>query len=204
MIDPLISLAFSIYSNRGAYALLLGSGISRASGIPTGWEIVLDLIRKVATLEGANCEPDPVEWFKQKYGRDPEYSNLLDAIAKSPTERQQLLRAYFEPTNEEREQGLKSPSAAHNAIAQLVATGFVRVIITTNFDRLLEQALEEVGVAPAVLSTTDQVLGALPLAHSKAVIIKVHGDYLDTRIKNTEAELAWISTEKSSPKFLGG
>ncbi|HZX14078.1 MAG TPA: hypothetical protein VFF49_06730 [Thermodesulfobacteriota bacterium] len=61
MIDPIISLAFSIHSKKGIYALLLGSGASRAAGIPTGWEIVLDLIRKFARTINENCEPDPVK-----------------------------------------------------------------------------------------------------------------------------------------------
>src|SRR5437773_12487233 len=100
MIEPMVSLAFSVYANKGAYALLLGSGISRASGIPTGWEVVLDLIRKVAKLEGENCELDPAAWFKQKHTVEADYGKLLDAIAKTPAERQQLLRTYFEPTEE--------------------------------------------------------------------------------------------------------
>ena len=190
MIDPMVSLAFAVYSNKGTYALLLGSGVSRASGIPTGWEVVLDLLRKVAKLEGEDCESDPATWFRNKHRVEPDYSKLLDAIAKTPTERQQMLRAYFEPTDEERGQGLKLPSVAHRAIARLVAAGYLRVIITTNFDRLTEMALEELGVAPTIISTIDQLAGALPLAHSGATIIKLHGDYRDTRIKNTEAELA--------------
>lgn len=190
MIDPMVSLSFSVYSNKGAYALLLGSGISRASGIPTGWEVVLDLIRKTARLEREDCEPDPAEWFRQKHHTEPDYSKLLDEIAKTPTERQQLLRGYFEPTEDERSQGLKVPSVAHKAIAQLVAAGYLRVIITTNFDRLIEKALDDVGVAPTIISTVDQIAGALPLTHSGATIIKLHGDYLDTRIKNTDTELA--------------
>jgi hypothetical protein len=43
MIDPIHSLAFSIQANRGVYAVLFGSGISRSAKIPTGWEITLDL-----------------------------------------------------------------------------------------------------------------------------------------------------------------
>ena len=31
MIDPINSLAFSVQANRGVYALLLGSGVSRAA-----------------------------------------------------------------------------------------------------------------------------------------------------------------------------
>src|SRR5882672_1291365 len=109
MIDPLVSLAFAIQSNKGAYAFLIGSGVSRAAGIPTGWEVVLDLIRKIAKLEGENCEPEPEIWFEQKHGVAPDYSTLLDAIAKTPAERQGLLRTYFEPSEEERSQDLKLP-----------------------------------------------------------------------------------------------
>lgn len=195
MIDPIVSLAFSVYSNKGVYALLLGSGISRASGIPTGWEIVLDLIRKVAELEGEDCEPDPAAWCRTKHSMEPDYSKLLDEIVKTPTERQQFLRHYFEPTDEERKQGLKLPTKAHRAIAQLVSAGYIRVIITTNFDRLTERALEEAGVTPTIISTTDQLVGAIPLAHSGATVIKLHGDYLDTRIRNTEQELAAYDKE---------
>lgn len=189
MIDPFVSLAFSIYSNKGAYALLLGSGISRASGIPTGWEVILDLLRKVAKIEGEDCEPDPASWFRLKHNSEPDYSNLLDIVARTPTERQQLLRSYFEPSEDELAQGLKSPSAGHRAIARLAAAGFLRIILTTNFDRLSEKALEEIGVTPTVISTADQIAGALPLAHSGTTIIKLHGDYLDTRIRNTQTEL---------------
>ena len=193
MIDPLISLAFSLYSNKGAYALLLGSGVSRSAAIPTGWEVVLDLVRKVAKLEDEDPEPDPAAWFVSKHGTEAEYSKLLDIVARTSTERQQLLRSYFEPTEAERSQGLKTPTAGHRAIAGLASKGYVRVIITTNFDRLLEKAMDELGVTPTVISTPDQIAGALPLVHSGITIIKLHGDYLDTRIKNTAKELARYS-----------
>ena len=32
-IDPIISLAFAMQSNKGVYALLLGSGVSRSAGV---------------------------------------------------------------------------------------------------------------------------------------------------------------------------
>lgn len=195
MIDPILSLAFSVYSNKGAYALLLGSGASRAAEIPTGWEVVLDLIRKLAKLEGEDCEPAPDAWFRKKYQAEPDYSKLLDALCKTPAERQQLLRSYFEPNEEDLSEGRKAPTTAHKVIAQLVAAGYVRVIVTTNFDRLIERALEQVGVAPSVISTPDAAKGALPLAHSKATVVKLHGDYLDVRIKNTPAELGEYETE---------
>ncbi len=189
MIDPILSLSVSIHANQGVYALLLGSGVSRSAGIPTGWEVVLDLIRKLALLSSEDCQPDAATWYRNKYQDEPDYSKLLDLIAKSPSERSQLLKSYFAPTQEEREQGLKVPTAAHRAIASLVVEGYIRVILTTNFDRLMEKALEEVGINPTVIGTPDAIDGAIPLTHTKCLIIKMHGDYLDTRIKNTPTEL---------------
>lgn len=189
MIDPAISLALSVYSNKGVYALLLGSGASRSSGIPTGWEVTLDLVKKVACLHGDNCDADPEAWYVSKYGKAPLYSDLLQQIASTQVERQRLLRTYFEPSEDELKRGMKSPTGAHIAIAQLVKAGHVKVIITTNFDRLVEKALEQVGVTPAVISTPDQLKGALPIQHAEVTVIKVNGDYLDTRLRNTEEEL---------------
>lgn len=187
--DPLLSLAFSIQSNKGVYALLLGSGVSRAARIPTGWEIVLELVRKLAHLTGEECEPDPEAWYRGKYGKAPDYAELLELVASTPSERLHVLRGYFEPTEGEREEGAKQPTKAHHAIAKLVADGYIKVIVTTNFDRLMERALDEAGVTPPVLSTPDQIEGALPLVHQRCCVIKVHGDYLDTRLKNTPDEL---------------
>ena len=196
MIDPIQSLAFSIQANPGVYAVLIGSGVSRAAKISTGWEITLDLIRKLARLHGETSDPDPASWYLEKFGKEPDYSELLDAIVKTQAERQQLLRPYFEPNAAEREKGEKEPTAAHRAIAALAAKGFIKVIIITNFDRLMETALKDAGVEPTVLSSPDQVKGTLPLIHTQCCVFKVHGDYLDTRIRNTPDEL-----DKYPPEF---
>jgi hypothetical protein len=189
MIEPIISLAFSMHANKGVYALLLGSGISRSAGIPTGWGVVEDLITRIARLRGEEPLPDPETWFREKFGEGPSYSNLLDQLAKTPPERNQILRDYFEPDEEDRKQGRKVPTEAHHAIAGLVASGHVRVIATTNFDRLTEAALEATGIRPTVIDTPDKIEGAMPLAHARCMVIKLHGDYMDIRIKNTPEEL---------------
>lgn len=187
MIDPRIALAFSV--RQGTHAILLGSGVSRAAGIPTGWEVLLDLISQVAALEKADA-PDPAVWYREQFKKEPHYSEVLEALAPAPAERAQILRGYFEPTEEDREEGRKLPSAAHQAVARLVAGGYVRVMVTTNFDRLLEQALQAAGVEPVVVSSAAQASGAPPLAQVRALVLKVNGDYLDLRTRNTGAELS--------------
>ncbi|MYE32170.1 MAG: hypothetical protein F4X80_05875 [Chloroflexi bacterium] len=185
-----MNLAIAMAAGPGQYALLLGSGVSRSAGVPTGWEVTLDLVSRIARVRDGEAPADPEAWWAEHRSGPPHYSKLLEELAQLPTERSQLLQAYFEPTAEERDAGTKIPAPAHRAIARLVATDVVRVIITTNFDRLLEQAIQDEGIAPVILSTSDQASGASPLVHNRCTILKVNGDYRDFRIKNTEEELA--------------
>ena len=193
--DPSVNLAIAMAAGPGQYALLLGSGVSRSAGILTGWEMTLDLISRVARLRDGEAPNDPEAWWVERGSGAPEYSKLLEELAPQAAERSQLLRSYFEPTTDDRDAGTKLPARAHRAIARLVAAGVVRVIITTNFDRLLEQAIHDKGIAPDTLSTPDQAAGASPFVHSPCTILKVNGDYRDSRIKNTEGELASYAPE---------
>ena len=185
-LPPFDALALSLHHSPGVHAILVGSGLSRAAGIPTGWEITLDLIRRLAALDGVTEHEDWAAWYRGKYVKEPSYSEILDALASTQAERRAILHGYIEPAEGEE---ARKPTKAHHAIAQLVASGAVRVIITTNFDRLIENALREAGIEPTVIAGDDAVAGATPLVHAKCTVIKVHGDYLDTRIKNTDAEL---------------
>ena len=187
--DPTSQLAFSMHENKGVYALLLGSGMSSAAGIPTGWEITQDLIRRLAALEGITDQSDWATWYAERSGDDPDYSELVSSLANTPAERRAVLHRYIEPGDDEQEQGLKSPTDAHKAIAALVRSGHIKVIITTNFDRLIENALREEGIEPTVVSSPDMLAGAEPLTHSQCFILKLHGDYKDARILNTAEEL---------------
>jgi NAD-dependent SIR2 family protein deacetylase len=182
-------LAFSVHENKGIYALLIGSGVSRSAGIPTGWEITLDLVQKVAQAEGVAYQDDWSQWYKDTYGKSPDYSDLLEQLASTAAVRRQILSTYIEPSEDEREDGVKLPTAAHHAIARLVRDGLIKVIITTNFDRLTENALREAGIEPTIVNSVDALNGAVPYTHADCYIIKVHGDYKDTRILNTDGEL---------------
>lgn len=148
----------------------------------------------VASLEGGDAPgkaaANPETWYRDRFGEPPSYSKVLERLAATPTERRELLRPYFEPTDEERERGLKIPTKAHRALARLVRDGIIRVILTTNFDPLQETAIRDEGISPAVLSTPDAIRGMIPLHLAAATVIKLNGDYLDTRAKNTVGELS--------------
>jgi len=191
--DILTTLAFSVYFNKGVYALLLGSGISRSSGIPTGWDITLDLVKKLAAQQGEGEPENPESWFKDKYKEELNYSSILSQLVLTPSERVNLLNDYFEPNEEKKENHLKEPTNAHKAIAKLAKDGYIKVAITTNFDRLLETALNDIGVKYQVISNESNIEGATPLVHALFTILKVNGDYKDCRFKNTEEELSKYS-----------
>ncbi|WP_283152157.1 SIR2 family protein [Guptibacillus hwajinpoensis] len=200
MKDELTSLSFSMESNKGVYALLLGSGISYSASIPTGWGILKLLCKRIMELEG-EYELDEIKWYTEKFGKEPLYDEIIGMLAKTPAERNGLLSEFFEPSEEDIQEGRKVPTEAHRSIANLVSQGYVRVIVTTNFDRLLEQAMDDLNVQYQTLYHESDIAGMKPLAHAECTVLKIHGDYRDTRFKNITDELS--SYPKSINEILG-
>jgi hypothetical protein len=197
-LDPATSLALSMHAHKGIYAILFGSGMSRAAKIPTAWEIIEDVVAKIAAAKGVAAETNLIDWYRTQFGKVPDYSEVLELVAPMQTERLSLLKRYFEPTEDERERGEKLPTAAHRAIAKLISRKYIKVVVTTNFDRLMEQALVDEGVNPVVVSSPDQIVGMMPLPHVDCLLVKLNGDYLDTRFKNTISELEQYDAETES------
>jgi hypothetical protein len=186
--DPFLPLAFSLYSNPGAYAVLAGAGISRGAGLPTTWDIVVDLIAQMADDEEIDSDTAG-DWYEKRYGRQPTYSDVVHQLALTQTERQTLLRKYFDNTADRAEE--MTPSVAHRAVARMMRAGTIRVVLTVNFDRLFEQALQELGIEPTVVATEADAQGVAPLHTLQHCIIHLHGDYLNAvSMRNTAAELA--------------
>jgi hypothetical protein len=193
-----MSLATTMQAQPGVYALLLGSGVSIGSGIETGWGVFRALMIRASTALGgddvltidSNDESLDSWWAAHGNGKSLGYSALLELLAPTAAARRSLLAGFFEATDDEREDGQKVPGRAHEAIADLVARGSVRVILTTNFDRLTERALEARGISPQVISTADEIAGMEPLAHARCTIVKLHGDYSGLGQRNTVDELS--------------
>lgn len=188
--EPHVNLAFSMRSTSGGYAILLGAGASVAAGMPSAFDVQQDLIVRMAAAEGESGIGDPHAWYKGRFGHEATYDALLAALTTSPFERQALLRSFFEPDEGERERGVKQPTQGHQAIARLVAGGHVRIILTTNFDGLIETALRQAGIEPTVVAHRDDVAGLAPLHTLKCLVVHVHGYYLNaTSMLNTPEEL---------------
>lgn len=198
--DPYLPLAFSMHSTPGAYAVLAGAGVSFGA-VPTAWEIVVDLAQRVCRVRGdeataATLDGDTVEdWFAATFNRPLTYSGILAEVAPAPHERGAVLREFFEPSDANGSAALPEPTAAHRAIARLVAAGTVRVIVTMNFDHLFEAALREVGVEPVVVATDAAAEGLPPLHTVECCVVHLHGSYRDaSSMLNTDDELGTYKT----------
>ncbi|MEH0416059.1 SIR2 family protein [Streptomyces sp. B21-083] len=202
-LDPMVVLATSVHASPRVYALLLGAGVSMGAGIKTGWGVVTDLVRRAAAADDPNSETasedaaqDPQAWWEAKGAGPLGYSALLAALGPTPAARQTLLSGYFDADPDDADD--KRPGAAHHAIAELVRRGSIGVIITTNFDRLTERALEEAGITPEIIHRPDEYAGTAPLQHRRVAVIKVHGDYLDHESLNTDEELSTYPKEQAA------
>ncbi|MGJ5748581.1 SIR2-like protein [Streptomyces puniciscabiei] len=188
--EPHVMLAFALRATPGGYAVLLGAGVSLAAGLPSAWDVQKELIEQIAAAEAAGEIGDPFAWYQDRFGKPATYDDLLATLTATQMERQALLRGYFEPDDADREQGKKKPTAAHHAVARLASAGLVRIVLTTNFDRLIETALSEAGIEPTVVAHPDDITGLAPLHTINCLVVHVHGDYLNpTSMLNTADEL---------------
>lgn len=191
--DSLLTTAFSLKSNPGAYALLIGAGVSAPSGIPTAWGVLTELVERLAMV--ASAEPGTSgdaahAWYRERFSREATYESVLEQIAPTSHERQRVLRDFFERSPEDVDAGRKLPTVAHRSIARLARAGAVKVVVTLNFDRLIEQALRDEGIEPTVISSPADVAGMAPLHTLDFCVIHLHGDYLNpTSMLNTADEL---------------
>lgn len=144
---------------RKKFVLMLGAGASLSSGVrPTN-----------TIMEGLLAE----------YGHDltegsvrDRFDRLLDRS--NPAERDLLLRPFLDCRK-------LRPSAGYGHLAGLIARGYFDLVVTFNFDQLLETALEEAGLRlndfqVIVRGHSDEdVRAALEMPQPRVKILKVHG-----------------------------
>jgi hypothetical protein len=184
-LDPIVSLSVALAEAPGTCAFFLGSGVSRDAGVPTGWEVMrrgLHRLQQLETSSADQIDDDALDaWLKETGREHIGYSEMLELIAPDPAVRREYLASMFEGTK---------PGPTHEALADLAARGMARVFVTTNFDRLLEHALQARGIEPVVIASDADLDASMPREHATCVVLKPHGDYLRQTIRNTHEELA--------------
>lgn len=188
--DDVLPAALALHNSPRRYALLVGSGISRDTGIFTAKEITDDLIKQIAGNK-IKTGQKPQDWYKETHdSKAPTFTGLFDELAKSKEDRTAILRPYFEPKERDGKPSKVEPTPAHMSIARLVRDGVISVIITTNFDPLLEEAIKkETGKTPVVI-THESDPRLMEVAGEQCRIVMVNGRYPTTDLKLTPDDLA--------------
>jgi tetratricopeptide (TPR) repeat protein/NAD-dependent SIR2 family protein deacetylase len=145
-------------------AIFCGAGISYNSGLP----LVNDLVKYVLkSLEVEDLDSEkilnselPFEGFIQTLTDEVDVDSILDIFLKG------------------------EPNVNHDLIAGLIHKGFVRTVLTTNFDILIEKALNSLGLINGkdfqVYSTEDE-FDQIEWESDIVKIIKIHGCVSDKK-----------------------
>lgn len=188
------------FSVRGASLMwLLGAGASNAAGLPTAHDLVVEFKRMLYVSQSGRS-------VRSGDLAEPTIRNRIEAHAESlglpEGGNADEYAAYFEtafPDGVDRARfidgqlGGAKPSYGHIALASLMSAGLCRLVWTTNFDTLIEDACAAVFGTTGSLTTA--TLDAPELArHAIAgerwpVEVKLHGDFRSHRLKNTGDEL---------------
>jgi tetratricopeptide (TPR) repeat protein len=153
--------------DRGSvFSCLTGAGCSLSAGIP----LALDLIKEALAGFREDCERHIGE------ARFHDYGAVMSCLTYN--ERRYVLEKYLSAAK---------VNAANLALAALMKHGFLRQVLTFNFDRLLEQACAIVGFVPAVYD-----FGAAPVGEfghfTPGSIIHLHGQDYGPALPASEKE----------------
>lgn len=187
-------------------AWLLGAGASAAAGLPTASQIRDDLLLRVYAerhkLVRQNLHPnDPSvraaldQYFNGRngmavFGDDDDYSRAFELALPDEGSRHQYLQTLLAG---------RQPSFGQRILGALISGGQTDVVVTTNFDNLIEQAAAASYASvhdaeqPRVLNVAG--LGSVDRARkilepsSWPLLIKLHGDFRESSLKNLSSEL---------------
>ena len=198
-INPIIPLAYNMADCSRQYVLFIGAGVSKDAGIPSGWDILLNVLKKIRQQDENtthNFSQEEMEiYYKEKHEEKFDYADIISSLYHSREEQREYLKNQFE--------GITS-GEAHKLIAEMVNKNLIKFIITTNFDSLLEQALDDIGLRGkyTVISSDEDVQTSKPWSSEQTCrIYKINGTIEKGIIKNTKKDLA-IMPENLQKDFL--
>ncbi len=180
---------------------LLGAGSSVSSGIPTAWDMIWDFKRTIYCSENKKpisyCQDlsNPTtksiiqSYFDSKktfppFGSETEYAYFFESLFHNEADRRRYIDQLV---------SIAKPSYGHLVLASLFKLDKVRVVWTTNFDRTVEDAAVPIlgSSGKLVTANLDNANIAFQALNEGRwpILVKLHGDYQSTKLKNTSEEL---------------
>ena len=151
MSDAIKALAANIVDRKKSetdpYILFLGAGASIGSGCSSMMQIVDDVLQSQDSTQFNNWQRE----IEEAASKDAEYGELLkEKISKQKRGRffeiwsgldrdsqYSILRRHLWEC--------KSPSDGYNDLAHIIKAGYIKMVLSTNLDNLLEKALNNIG-----------------------------------------------------------
>lgn len=183
-LPQLVSTLADTKHNDVRFCFVLGSGASFSSGIPTGGRLVDDWLGPLFRIERPGApDADLQSWAEVRFGvpwdqRAEVYGQVYAARFPDNASGQSALRAILSK---------KTPSFGYHALAQILSQGRHDVVITTNFDNLVEDALVAHGVRSFTARSSADAAFVLQ-NHDKPRILKLHGD-VDRETYNADSSI---------------
>jgi glycosyltransferase involved in cell wall biosynthesis len=136
--------------------LFIGSGFSISAGVPSSGSLASLLKSRLpGRYRPEESALDQIaEEFEKEFGRGRLVSEVCSFL--------QSLH-------------LSDSSITHRLLASLIKHGFIRTIITTNYDTLIEDTCSVLGVPLTVVAHESQLHEAA--RHDTCVLFKIHGDF---------------------------
>src|SRR5579872_5930626 len=182
------------------FSWLFGAGMSQSAGLPTAVDVMWDLKRQFyGSEENQKITPnevqnpavrDKIDAYTQSRGFPPlgdpgEYSACFEMIFHNDYERQ---RNYLQRTLADDRISL---TMGHRILAAMMASGAMKVIFSTNFDSVVENAFAAVAsraITPFHIEGSYAANAALN-SDQFPIYVKLHGDFRYQSLKNLAADL---------------
>lgn len=169
------------------FAFFLGAGASRQSGILTAGEMIRHFKEQIILQRGPEdlkTEEEKAKWLSEQdwyRAEGSEYCKCFECFEPKESGRQRYIESIIEE---------HAPSFGYVVLANLMAQGYINTIITTNFDDLVYSACTTfTGIRPIVYAY-GIMASEMRFTAQRPKILKLHGDYLYSALKNTGPELA--------------
>jgi hypothetical protein len=190
-----------LQSARGGHLMwFVGAGASVSAGVPTAGQLIWRFKRLLYATQtstpivGVDVADPVVRRRLQRHfneqrtlpqdGSPEEYAAFFEAAYPSPGDRRRMLEELIVAAR---------PAYGQLALGVLMREGIIPVVWTTNFDRVVEDAVAEMARTTTTLTVAhlgEPTVAGRALAEGRfPMLVKLHGDYQSEKLKNSPAEL---------------
>lgn len=171
------------------FCFLIGAGASISSGIPTGADLAREWIREIEE----DCSKGDFARWKNKVGISEDnvgefYPKIYEKrFGHIPESGYDCIRHYMEG---------KEPSLGYLILANIMVKEKHNVVITTNFDNLLEDAIRTYTQEKPFIAGHEALADYVPKRSDRPIILKVHRDLFFHPFSDQEhtrtIQTAWV------------